>query len=221
MNFIVSSNKLLKHLQSVSGVLQASTTLPILENFLFETKGKMLTVSASDLETTMITTIELEKEGKADGSIAIPGKILLDTLKTFPDIPLTFKVDEKTFGIELSSDYGKYKLTGHSAAEYPKVPALDAASSIGMSAAALQTAINKTLFATGNDELRPVMSGVFCQMSETDFTFVATDAHKLVKYQRTDCKSDKAATFILPKKPLNLLKNLLFTGSNLRPNIWI
>lgn len=211
MNFIVSSNKLLKHLQSVSGVLQSSSTLPILENFLFEIKGNTLTVSASDLETTMITSIDLEKVAKSDGSVAIPGKLLLDTLKTFPDLPLTFKVDDKNFGIEIASDYGKYKLTGHSAAEYPKVPSIEAASIIGMSASSLQTAINKTLFATGNDELRPVMSGVFCQMSENDFTFVATDAHKLVRYQRTDCKADKGASFILPKKPLNLLKNLLST----------
>ncbi len=207
MKFIVSSTALLKQLQSISGVLNSSNTLPILDNFLFEIQKKQLTISASDLETTVITRMEVE--AKEDGGIAIPARLLIDTLKNFPELPLTFSIDEKNFSIEISSDNGKFKLTGHNSSEFPKVPSIDASSSVSLSADVLAAAIHKTIFATGNDDLRPVMSGVYCQLSPENFIFVATDAHKLVRFTRNDYKSDKPATFILPKKPLNLLKNLL------------
>jgi len=207
MKFIVSSEILLKKLQLIGGVLNASNTLPILDDFLFEIKKGELTITASDLETTMVTTISIE--AKEDGVIAIPAKLLLDTLKTFPDQPLTFTIDKDNFGIEISSDYGKYKLTGHDGTEFPKTPRLEKPSTIDVDASILSNAVNKTLFATGNDELRPVMSGVFFEINNDDITFVATDAHKLVKYKRSDLKADKGASFILPKKPLTLLKNIL------------
>lgn len=211
MKFIVSSTALLKQIQSVSGVLSSSNTLPILDNFLFEITNKILTISASDLETTMVTSMEVE--AKEDGNIAIPAKLLIETLKNFPELPLTFSIDQKNYSIEISSDNGKFKLTGHSGSEFPKVPALDAASKATIPAEVLLSAIMKTIFATGNDDLRPVMSGVFCQLSTTDFNFVATDAHKLVSFKRTDCKADKASNFIIPKKPLNLLKSALANAS--------
>ena len=198
MNFIVSSTALLKQLQAVGGVLNSSNTLPILDNFLFEIKGKELTISASDLETTMTT--KLAVEAKKDGDVAIPAKLLLDILKTFPDHPLTFKIDEKTFGIEISSDYGKYKLSGQNGDEFPKTPALEAPSTVNISAEVLQRAIEKTIFAAGNDDLRPVMSGIFCQFETDNVIFVATDAHKLVRYKRNDIKADSASSFIIPKK---------------------
>jgi len=207
MKFIVSSEILLKKLQLVGGVLNSSNTLPILDNFLFEIKKGTLSITASDLETTMITQITVE--AKEDGLIAIPAKLLLDTLKTFPDQPLTFTIDKESFGIEISSDYGKYKLIGHNGQEFPKTPKLESPSSINVDGAILSNAVNKTLFATGNDELRPVMSGVYFELNNDDITFVATDAHKLVKYKRTDLKADKGAYFILPKKPLTLLKSIL------------
>lgn len=207
MKFIVSSTALLKQLQSISGVLNSSNTLPILDNFLFEISSKTLTVSASDLETTMVTSMEVE--AREDGSICIPAKLLIETLKNFPELPLTFSIDAKNFSIEISSDNGKFKLTGHNSSEFPKVPGIEAATAVNMPASVLLNAIVKTIFATGNDDLRPVMSGVFCQLSSEDFTFVATDAHKLVRFKRSDLKSDKAASFILPKKPLNLLKSVL------------
>ncbi len=156
----------------------------------------------------MTTSIQLT-EGKQGGKIAVPAKILLDTLKTFPEQPLTFLVDEKTLGIEIVSDFGKYKLTGFDAEEFPKVPAMDGAKTLKLSTSILQNAINKTLFATGNDELRPVMSGVFFQLSKDNITFVATDAHKLVRYRRTDAKASGEGALIVPKKPLNLLKNIM------------
>jgi DNA polymerase-3 subunit beta len=207
MKFIVSSSNLLRHLQTISGVLNSSNPLPILDNFLFIIEKSQLMVFASDLETTMTTLLQVES--KQSGKVAVPAKILLDTLKTFPEQPLTFSIDEKTHAIEISSDFGKYKLSGFDGEEFPKLPEPEGASSIEIAADALQDAINLTLFATGNDELRPVMSGVFCQMSKDNITFVATDAHKLVRYRRNDLKSKKDAAFILPKKPLNLLKNVL------------
>ncbi|MCE9538757.1 MAG: DNA polymerase III subunit beta [Bacteroidetes bacterium] len=207
MKFIVSSTSLLKQLQAISGVLNSNNSLPILDNFLFEIDKNQLKISASDLETTMTTIINIES--KDAGNIAVPAKLLLETLKTFADQPLTFSVDVKKFGIEIISDYGKYKLTGHNGDEFPKLPSIESASALDLEASVLASAINKTIFATGNDELRPVMSGVFCQLSTDDITFVSTDAHKLVRYRRTDAKAQAASSFIIPKKPLNLLKNTL------------
>jgi DNA polymerase-3 subunit beta len=208
MNFIISSSTLLKNLQSISGVLNSSNSLPILDNFLFELVGGELTISASDLENTMKTSVKPD-ESKEDGKIAIPAKLLLDTLKNFSDQPLAFQIDGTSFGIEISSDYGKYKLVGQNAGDFPKSPELEKADNLSISGAVLSTAIDKTLFASGNDELRPVMSGVFCQFSPEKLTFVATDAHKLVRYGRSDSSASKASEFILPKKPLNLLKQNL------------
>tara|TARA_B110000483_G_scaffold241915_1_gene326158 strand:- start:493 stop:1614 length:1122 start_codon:yes stop_codon:yes gene_type:complete len=223
MKFIVSSSNLLKELQSIAGVLNTNNTLPILDYFLFNISKEMLEVSASDLETTMTTKISLEK-ADAKGSVAVPARLLLDTLKTFADQPLTFDIDEKTFGIEISSENGKYKLAGQNGEEFPKVPELEAPANIEIESAVLHNAIVKTLFATGNDELRPVMSGVFFEIGKTHTNFVATDAHKLVRYRRNDVKASKPANFIMPKKPLTLLKNLLssinapvtmqYTGTN-------
>ena len=206
MKFIVSSSGLLKQLQLISGVLNTSNTLPILDSFLFEIKQGKLTASASDLETTMTTSLEIE--AKEDGLVAIPARLLLDTLKSFPDQPLTFTVDKESFGIEISSDNGKYKLSGQDGSEFPKSPVIESPSSITINSLILSNSIAKTIFASGNDELRPVMSGVFFQLSSDDLTMVATDAHKLVKFVRQDAKSDQSSSFIMPKKPLNLLKNI-------------
>ncbi len=207
MKFIVSSTALLKQLQAISGVLNANSPLPILDNFLFEIKAGDLTVSASDLETTMTTSLKVESKEK--GKIAVPARILLDTLKTLPEQPLTFSISSKNFQVEVSSDFGKYKLAGQDGEEFPRVPSMEKVARIAISSDVLGEAINKTIFATGNDELRPVMSGVFCQLSTDDLTFVATDAHRLVRYRRKDLKSETTASFILPKKPLTLLKGSL------------
>lgn len=213
MNFIVQSTTLLKQLQNISGVLSNNPSLPILENFLFEISGGELLVSASDLETTMNTKIPVKAE--EPGAIAVPAKLLLETLKTFPDIPLNFNIDQKNFGIEISAGEGKYKLIGQNPEEFPKTPAVEPTNSIEINSYTLATAINKCIFAAGNDDLRPVMTGIFFQFSPEDLTFVATDAHKLVKYKRTDIKANNASSFILPKKPLNLLKNILSSEETL------
>jgi DNA polymerase III subunit beta len=208
MKFIVSSSLLLKNLQSIIGVINTSNTLPILDDFLFDLKEDALTITSSDLETTMSVTLKPDKSVQ-NGSIAIPAKILVDTLKTFADIPVSFTINEDNQGVEISAGDGKYKLAGHKSDEYPRIPGLESTTSIELTSSLLSQAINKTLFATGNDELRLVLSGVFCELSPEDITFVATDAHKLVKYKRSDAKSNESASFILPKKPLNLLKNII------------
>ena len=207
MNFVVSSTKLLKQLQLISGVLNSSNALPILDNFLIDIKEEELVISASDLETTL--TIKVEAQSNETGSIAIPAKILLDALKNFPDQPLTFTIDASNFKIDISSDFGKYELPGFNPAEYPKTPSIEDAQNVTLNADILSRAIGKTLFATGNDELRPVMSGIFFDFTEEGLTFVATDAHKLVRYKRSDVKATGASSFIVPKKPLNLLKNIV------------
>jgi len=208
MKFIISSSLLLKNLQAILGVINTNNTLPILDDFLFELKEDALTITSSDLETTMSVTMKPEK-AEEDGAVAIPAKILVDTLKTFPDIPLSFSINETSLAVEISAGEGKYKLSGHKSDEYPRTPALEETTSVELAAGVLYNAINKTLFATGNDELRLVLSGVFCELSPDDTTFVATDAHKLVRYRRTDARSVESANFILPKKPLNLLKAIL------------
>jgi DNA polymerase-3 subunit beta len=206
MKFIVSSTYLLKQLQVLGGVINSSNTLPILDNFLFELDHSKLTISASDLETTMSSTIDVESDSK--GSVAIPAKLLLDILKTFPEQPLTFIVEENNI-VEISSNHGKYALAYASGEEFPKAVALENPSSTTLSGEILASAISKTIFAAGNDDLRPVMSGVFFQFSTEGLTFVATDAHKLVKYTREDVSASETAEFIMPKKPLNLLKGIL------------
>lgn len=207
MKFIVSSTLLLKHIQSVSGALNTSSPLPILENFLFDINEGKLTVSASDLESTMTTSMEITS--KESGLVAVPAKILLETMKTFAEQPITFTINTKSFLVEISSENGKFKLAGQDGAEFPKVPTLDKPNSIELPAEVLLEAINNTVFATGSDELRPVMSGVFFQLNTENTTFVATDAHRLVRYRRTDIRSAKSASFIVPRKPLGLLKSAL------------
>lgn len=206
MKFIVSSTSLLKQLQQISGVINANTVLPILEDFLFEVDKNKLTVVATDLETVM--KIQMEVDSKESGRVCIPAKILIDSLKNIPDQPLTFNID-KNFAVEITSDNGKYKVMGENPDNFPKEPVADDTSSFSISSSGLVTAINKTLFAVSNDDLRPAMTGVFFEMSPTGLQFVATDAHRLVRYKRTDVNCPKNDTLIVPKKPLNLLKSAL------------
>ncbi|UAB80892.1 DNA polymerase III subunit beta [Marixanthomonas sp. SCSIO 43207] len=206
MKFIVSSSYLLKQLQVLGGIINTNNTLPILDNFLFNLDGSSLTVSASDLETTISSKLEVESNEK--GSVCIPARLLLDTLKTFPEQPLAFTVEDNNT-VEISSNHGKYALAYADGEEFPTAVELSDPSATVIQGDILATAINKTFFATGNDDLRPVMSGVFFQFSSEALTFVATDAHKLVKYTREDVTATETAEFIMPKKPLNLLKSIL------------
>ncbi len=203
MKFIASSSALLKQLQHISGVINTNTVLPILEDFLFEIENNTLTVVATDLETVM--RVQLEVEAKDSGRVCIPAKILIDSLKNLPDQPLTFNID-KNYAVEITSDNGKYKVMGEDPNNFPKEPTADDTSSFTMPATALVTAISKTLFATSSDDLRPAMTGVFFELTTKSLQFVATDAHRLVRYKRKDVKGTKDDSFIVPRKPLNLLK---------------
>ncbi len=207
MKFIVNSSYLLKQLSYINGVITANPVVPILENFLFEIDKNRLTVTASDLQTSMIT--ELTVESKERGNIAVPARILLDTLKNLPDQPVTFSMDESTYSIELSSDNGRYKLSGENATDFPKVPSVSNDFSATISSDVLGRAVNNTIFATSNDELRPAMTGVYVNLGDKNTTFVSTDGHRLVRYRRTDVKSDNGSSIIIPRKALNLLKATL------------
>ena len=208
MKFILSSLKLLKAIQALSGVINSSNTLPILDDFLFNIAEDELKITASDLETTMTVSIKPDMvEGK--GQVTIPARLLIDVMKNFPDIPVSFNIDEATLAIEITTGEGRYKMVGHKSDEFPQVPVIAEPSVWDIPADVLACGFEKTIFATGSDEIRPIMTGVFMAMSDTCLTFVATDAHKLVRYRRMDVKSDVAASFIVPKKPINQLKNIL------------
>ncbi len=210
MKFVVSSTELLSHLAALSRVISSKSTMPILDNFLFQLTDSALTITASDLESTLITSLELSNiEG--EGSIAVPAKLFIDTLKEFPEQPLTFQIDADSYTVEIFSDNGKYSITGQNAEDFPELPRLneDVVSTLNVNHVALKKGIEKTLFATADDELRPVMNGIYIELTPDFMSFVASDAHKLVRYRRTDAKADFESSFILPKKPAGLLKNLL------------
>lgn len=206
MKFIVSSSALLKQLQQISGVINSNTVLPILEDFLFEIDKNKLTIVATDLETVM--KVHMEIEAKDSGKVCIPAKILLDSLKNISEQPLTFNID-KNFGIEITSDNGKYKVMGENPDNFPREPIAEDASAFTMTSSALVTAINKTIFAVSTDDLRPAMTGVFFELDKKGINFVSTDAHRLVRYKRNDVSCPQKDTFIVPKKPLALLKGAL------------
>ena len=210
MKFVISSTELLNHLQAISRVISNKNTLPILDNFLFQLSEKELKITASDLETTLITTIQLENVTDG-GNIAIPARILTDTLKELPDQPLTFDINTDTFGIVITTENGKYNVVGQNGEDFPQLPSLkkDQKTSVQLPADVLLSGIVKTLFATADDELRPVMNGIFIELYPDNMTFVASDAHKLVRYKRLDIKAEQESSFILPKKPASLLKAIL------------
>ncbi len=210
MKFVVSSTDLLSHLAAISKVISSKSTMPILDNFLFQLVESELTITASDLESTLITSLALDNT-EGEGTIAIPAKLLIDTLKEFPEQPLTFQMNTETFGIEIFSDNGKFSIVGQNGDDFPEQPQVDveSASSVNLSHKVLQKGIEKTLFATADDELRPVMNGIFIEISPENISFVASDAHKLVRYRRTDATAEFESSFILPKKPAGLLRNLL------------
>src|ERR1043165_6586546 len=206
MKFIVSSSALLKQLQHINGVINANTVLPILEYFLFEIQKNKFTVVGTDLETVM--KVQLDVEAKENGRVCIPARILIDSLKNISDQPVTFTID-KNFSVEITSDHGKYKVMGENPDNFPKEPTADDTNSFDIPSSALVTAINKTLFAVSNDDLRPAMTGVFFEMDKKGLQCVATDAHRHVRYKRKDVSCPKTDSLIVPKKPLNLLKAAL------------
>ena len=210
MKFIVSSLKLLKSLQALSGVIGSKNTLPILDDFLFHLEENQLKITSSDLDVTMTVCIVPDMV-EGTGEVTIPARLLLEIMKNFPDVPITVSVDNNTLAVELIAGEGRYKLAGHKSDEFPQLPVMADTSVWEIPADVLARGFEKTVFATGMDEIRPIMSGVLMEMTENYLTFVATDAHKLVRYRRMDVKSDVVASFIMPKKPINQLKSILAT----------
>ena len=213
MNFIVSSSALLKHLSKISGVIPSRSVLPIIENFLFEIQEKKLDISTTNLEISMKTSLDIESRG-GNVKIAVPAKILLDTLKALPEQPITFSIDEETFAIELSSEFGKYKLSGENGLDFPKIPVPENTQNVQMPAKVLVNAINRTLFAASADEDKAALNGIFFNLGTNGVTFVATDAHRLVRYRRVDITVEEATSFIVPHKALGLIKSSFNASSD-------
>ena len=209
MKFIVSSTALSSHLQAISRVINSKNSLPILDCFLFELEDGKLSVTVSDSETTMVTSLEVN-ESDANGKFAVGAKTILDALKEIPEQPLSFEVNLETYEISVQYQNGKYNVMGQNADEYPQSASLgDNAVRLEINADLLLIGINRALFATADDELRPVMNGVYFDITTEDITFVASDGHKLARSKTMAAKGDERAAFILPKKPASLLKNLL------------
>jgi DNA polymerase-3 subunit beta len=207
MKFSISSSELLKQLQIAFGTISSNPSSAIMEGFLFSIQDSILTISATDNETAIST--EMDVMADFNGKVAIPGKILMDTLKALPSQPITFQIDDSNFGIEITSAYGKYKLAGENGADFPAIPTPDDVEAVSLSGLALLQGISKTIFATSTDDLRPAMMGVYFQIDLNKISMVATDAHKLVRYVCTDITSMVSSSFIMPKKALNLLKTVV------------
>lgn len=211
MDFVVSSSNLLNHLQIVSKIVGTKNALPILDNLLFNLQDGILQITASDLESTLTTRLALDSSN-GEGLIAIDAKKILEVLKEFPEQPLTFNINLAEQKIDIVSSNGKFTLVGQSGEDFPQIPGLkpDKVSRIEVSPDVLYSGISSSIFATGNDELRPVMNGIYIELTgDNKINFVATDAHKLVKYSRKDILFEEENSFILPKKPATILKGSL------------
>ncbi|MDY4512014.1 MAG: DNA polymerase III subunit beta [Paludibacteraceae bacterium] len=209
MNFIVSSTALLSHLQSIGRVINSKSSLPILENFLLKVQGNTLSLTASDLETTLVTSLEVEN-ASGDICLAVNAKLLMDSLKEFAEQPLQFDIDEGNLAVVVKTANGNYNFIGLRGDEYPELPVLgDDAQTLTMPVEVLANGVSKAVFATADDDLRPTMTGIFFDIKPEDVTFVATDAHKLVRLKNMAVKSGVDASFILPKKPAGLLKAVI------------
>ena len=210
MKFVVSSTELLSHLQAINKVINSKNTLPILDNFLFKLEGNSLEITASDLETTMITRMKLENASE-DGAVAIPAKFITEYLSKFSEQPLTFDISTERFSIRINSETGESNIMGYDWEDFPQVPTLkqEMIFPVRIPADMALQGIAKTIFATGDDDLRPVMNGILMEMRQDNITFVASDSHMLVRYRRNDAKADQDGSFILPKKPAGLLRTVL------------
>lgn len=215
MKFIISSSELQKALQTVSGVISSSQSRPILDNYLFDLSENHLSITASDGETTLVTSLDVKSEDT--GKFAVPAKIFQDFIKTYGEQPLTLWVKDNADGsgsqLEILDERDNFAVALDNAEDYPALPDFDASQSVTMPAGVLSEALTNTLFATSNDSLRPVMTGVLFQFGENETNFVSTDSHRLVVYKRTDLINAEPMEFIMPKKPLNIFKNILASSN--------
>ena len=209
MKFTVSSSLLLSRLQMVGKVISSKNTMAILDNFLLQVNGNKLTITASDLETTLTTSLEIDNQ-EGDITIALPAKLLMDSLKEFPEQPLCFDINPENLAVVFRTETGNYNFIGQNGNEYPKAPALKETNfKYTIDAAVLGAGVGKTAFAAATEDLRPTMTGIFFHFGNDGVTFVATDAHKLVRLINNTVKTDAEASFILPRKSANMVKNLV------------
>lgn len=213
MIFTVYSSTIYSSLVAISRVIAPKPVFPILSNFLFNIESGKLVVTAADNDTTLEAIVEITDSDK-DGQIALPAKTLLDALKEIPDQPLTFNINESSYETTITYMNGEYCLVGNNADEYPTPAVLQESVSFELQSDLLLDGLSKSLFATAEDELRPVMNGILCEVSSEGATFVASDGHKLVCYKNTQAQISERASFILPKKPASLIKSLLSKESN-------
>ncbi len=211
MKFVASSAALLRQLGALNGVIPNNPIMPILENFLFKVQDGKLIVTASDMQNSM--TAEVNVDSDEDGKVAIPAKMLMETLRNLPEQPVTFLLNTETYTIEIISDKGRYRLAGENAEDFPEPPEIKMSDAIELSSEVVSSAIAYTLFAVSNDDMRPAMNGVYINVGATSATFVATDSHRLVRYRRTDVSASSDISVIVPKKALGLLKNSLPSDS--------
>ena len=209
MKFSVSCTSLLSHLQVAGRVIASKNSVPILDSFLFDLRGNQLSITAADAETRMVTSVEVS-DVEGEGMVAITARNLLDSLKELPEQPIIFDIDEDNMSIFIYYENGKYNFVGQKGDDYPQPkPLRDGAAELAMPAQVLMLGINRALFATAEDELRPVMNGIYFDISSEDITFVASDGHKLVRFKTLEAKGAERSSFILPKKPATLLKTIL------------
>ncbi|MCS7073223.1 MAG: DNA polymerase III subunit beta [Bacteroidia bacterium] len=214
MNFIVSSSELLRHVGTVVGVVPAKSVLPIVQNILFDIRDTVLELTATDLENSMRTSLSIESQG-GKILIALPARLLVDTLKALPEQPLTISIHEESFKVDITTENGRYSLNGQNGADFPKINIADDTTSITMPLPVLIKSIQKTIFAASTDEMKLAMSGVYFDFRKTGATIVATDAHRLVQYSRSDVSVEQEINFILPQKALRLLTTA--AGNSLEP----
>ena len=209
MNFIVSSSALFNRLQTIGRVINSKNTLPILDNFLFEIQDNILTITGSDSETTLITKLELV-ESDSNVRFCINAKTIQDSMKEIVEQPLHFELNTENMEIKASYQHGHFNIVGKGAEEYPEFNiSTENMTTLTMPAETIFNGINRCLFATGDDEIRPIFNGIFFDIQPEAITFVATDSRKLVRNKNFNVKSEQPASFTLPKKPANILKNML------------
>ena len=209
MRFYISSTALSARLQSISRVINSKNALPILDSFLFEVNEGTLTVTASDSETTLTTQLEVS-DSNGDGRFALTAKTVIDALKELPELSLTFDVNQETGEVTIAYLNGQYKMMAQNADEYPGVPMLsENAVRLVMPADVLLGGVNRCSFAVADDELRPVMNGIYFDINPTEVVMVASDGHKLVRCRSFASKENERSAFVLPKKPAMQLRNLL------------
>lgn len=209
MRFTLSSTALSSKLNMLAKVIGGKNSLPILDCFLFQVANGEMNITASDSDNILKTSIELT-ECEGDGEFCIPNRVILDALKELPEQPLEFEIDTETYAIKISYQNGLYNFTAQDAKEYPRTQSVnDAAHTVSIDAAILIDNISRSIFATANDQLRPVMNGIYFDLTPDSLNIVASDGHKLVRNRNYEVKSETPASFDLPKKPANLLKNIL------------